>query len=127
MTGRRDPQEHARSVEDAFDRAVELFDGRRFFEAHEYFEFLWKHTPPDERPFWKGLTQFAVALCHCQRGNPRGAIALLGRSAGLLRRYGSPYRGVNVQALLECGRTLARELAGNEQTDEIDFPTFPLS
>ena len=69
-----------------------MFDAQRFFEAHEFFEYVWKADEVGERdrPFWKGVTQVAVGCCHAQRGNDHGALALLGRAAGYLRRYPSP-------------------------------------
>ena len=70
-----------------------LIEGRPF-HAHEVFEDAWKSADESERDLWRGLAQVAVGLTHARRGNARGAVALLGRGAGNLRRYagsaGSP-------------------------------------
>lgn len=114
------------SIVEAFDRGIELFDRRRFFEAHECFEYIWRASPEDERAFWKGLTQYAAALCHCQRDNAHGALSLMARACSYLVTYPSPYRGVKIQTLLEAAAGMAREIQAGADTTRIGFPRFPL-
>ena len=45
---------------------------------------------PAERDLWQGLAQVAVGLTHAQRGNSRGAVALLRRGADRLSGYPEP-------------------------------------
>jgi predicted metal-dependent hydrolase len=104
-----------RSTDEAVERAVERFDGERFFEAHELFELVWKSkdTDPSERTFWKAVTQVAVGCCHLQRGNAAGAIALLRRAAShldarTLRRVDGAElrrRALDLAATIERGAT----------------------
>jgi hypothetical protein len=115
------------SIEEAFDLAVEHFDRGRFFEAHECFELIWRRGPADERLFWKGLAQVAVGLCHCQRDNARGALALLARGALHVVRFTSPYRGVDVQTLIESCRQVAEAIRREGASDGLAFPRFPLA
>jgi uncharacterized protein len=63
-----------------------LRDGRPF-HAHEVLEASWKTGPAPERDLWQGLAQIAVGLTHAQRGNARGAVALLTRGAQRVRAY----------------------------------------
>lgn len=80
------------------------FDAQRFFAAHEAWETCWKQTPiADERTFFKGLAQLAAGYVHLQRGNPRGAYALLRRAAGHLERY-VEHRGLQGAAIAETAR-----------------------
>jgi hypothetical protein len=67
--------------------AQQLIDDGRPFRAHEVLEASWKAAPAAERTLWKGLAQVAVGLTHAQRGNARGAIALLRRGAEGVGRY----------------------------------------
>jgi uncharacterized protein len=69
--------------------AQQLLDRGRAFNAHEVLEASWKQAPATERELWRGLAQLAVGLTHAQRGNARGAAALLRRAA---ERVG-PYAG----------------------------------
>lgn len=67
--------------------AQQLLDDGRPFQAHEVLEATWKSAPPAERDLWQGLAQVAVGLTHAQRGNARGAAALLRRGAGRVSGY----------------------------------------
>ena len=72
---------------EALRLAQQLLDEGRPFHAHEVLEASWKTAPPAERDLWQGLAQVAVGLTHAQRGNARGAAALLRRGAGRLSGY----------------------------------------
>jgi hypothetical protein len=104
-----------------------LFDERRFFEAHEFFEYVWKADDVDDRDrrFWKGVTQVAVGCCHAQRENTCGALALLERAAGHLRRFPSPHRGIDTTALVSVARSVADQVRQRGASDSLDFPKFP--
>jgi len=58
-----------------------MFDRGEYFESHELLEDLWREAPPgDERTCLQGLVQVAVALCHDQRGNEKGALGVYQRA-----------------------------------------------
>ncbi|WP_216911266.1 DUF309 domain-containing protein [Nocardia noduli] len=67
--------------------AQQLLDDGLAFNAHEVLEAAWKNQPFAERMLWQGLAQYAVALTHIQRGNPKGARTLLGRAVTRLESY----------------------------------------
>jgi uncharacterized protein len=73
--------------------AQQLLDRGLAFNAHEVLEASWKQAPTAERELWRGLAQLAVGLTHAQRGNARGAAALLRRGAEQVGRYAgaAPY------------------------------------
>ena len=127
MAHKQEPEEVVSSVGEAFDRAVALFDEQRFFEAHEFLEYIWKHADvdPADRAFWKGVTQVAVGCCHTQRGNDAGAVTLLERAAGHLEPYPSPHHGVDVSRLSRAARQLAQAVRDQGADPERDFPAFP--
>ncbi len=88
--------------------AQQLLDGGRPFHAHEVLEASWKHAPAAERELWRGLAQLAVGLTHVQRGNARGAAALLSRGAERVGGYAgtAPY-GIDAAGLSEAATALA--------------------
>ncbi|WP_227997995.1 DUF309 domain-containing protein [Nocardia australiensis] len=69
--------------------AQQLLDEGLAFNAHEVLEAAWKNGPFAERMLWQGLAQYAVALTHIQRGNPKGARTLLTRAITRLTDYQS--------------------------------------
>ena len=78
----RIPDDLSLAPGEAIALAQQLLDSGRPFQAHEVLEASWKSAPAAERDLWQGLAQVAVGLTHAQRGNPRGAAALLRRGAG---------------------------------------------
>jgi hypothetical protein len=92
----------------ALAEADRLLASDRPFHAHEVLEACWKSAPAAERDLWQGLAQLAVGLTHAQRGNARGAAALLRRGAARVRPYSpaNPY-GVDVAAVAVAAAGLA--------------------
>lgn len=127
LADRQEPDEVVDSVRAAFDRAVALFDQERFFEAHEFFEWIWKSedVEPADRDFWKGVTQVAVGCVHTQRGNADGALTLLARAADHLAPYPSPHHGVDTAALVRAARALATAVRTLGPSPRRGFPTLP--
>lgn len=95
---------------EALAEADRLVRAHRPFAAHEVLEAAWKAAPPAERDFWQGLAQLAVGLTHLQRGNSRGAGALLRRGAGRLTG-GDPKHGVDIARLVGSALELAQRVA----------------
>ena len=73
------------------------------FQAHEVLEASWKaRRPTTSVGLWRALAQICVGLTHAQRGNARGATALLSRgSAGLAAYRGSRPYGIDVDRVAD--------------------------
>ncbi len=127
MPLKAEPDEVVSTVAEAFDHAVELFDSQRFFEAHEFFEWIWKHpdVDPVDKDFWKGVTQVAVGCCHIQRRNDPGALTLLDRAADYLDPYPDVHHGVDTAELRRRSRALAAQVREFGAAPDRDFPRFP--
>lgn len=115
------------TVGDALDYAVRLFDEQRFFEAHEFLEYVWKSdaVEPGDRDFWKGVTQVAVGCCHVQRGNVTGAVTLLERATRYMAPYPAAYHGVGADQLAAAALQLAEDVRANGAGPDRDFFPFP--
>ena len=127
LPDRVDPEEVVATVDEALDEAVHLFDEQRFFEAHEFLEWIWKSAGVDEadRDFWKGVTQVAVGCCHAQRGNASGAATLLERAVRHLEPYPPRHQGIDAAALARSARAVADWVRSAGASPELDFPTLP--
>lgn len=107
----RVPEDLVLSAEDAVAEAQRLLEGGNPFGAHEVLEGSWKAAPEPERGLWRALAQVAVGLTHAQRGNARGAVALLERGADGLRRWvGAPPAGLDVTGVAAHADALARRI-----------------
>ena len=93
-----------------FRRGVALFNGVRYWHAHEAWETLWRAAPDDERDFYQGLIQIAAGLLHLQRRNLRGARNKLAEGLDKLVPYEPAHRGVFVNELIGEARRLLADL-----------------
>lgn len=105
-TGALDPVE----VDRLFREAVALFNGVRYWHAHEAWETLWRAAPDEDRDFYQGLIQVAAGLLHLQRRNMRGARNKLAEGLAKLRPYEPAHRGVFVNELIGEARRLLDDL-----------------
>lgn len=62
-----------------FRRGVELFNAGRHFDAHEWWEHVWRSCPQSDRRFVHSLIHAAVALYQWRRGNATAARTQLAR------------------------------------------------
>ncbi len=107
----RVPDDVVLSPDEAVRHAQRLIDDGYPFHAHEVFEAVWKATSGEQRELWQGLAQLAVGLTHVQRGNPKGAVALLRRGADRIDPYaGEPPHGLDVAGLVGHARCLAARI-----------------
>jgi uncharacterized protein len=118
--GQPPPDEQALAPQAALDLAQQLIDSGRAFRAHEVLEAAWKAAPPAERDLWQGLAQVAVGLTHAQRGNARGAVALLRRGGQRVAGYaGSAPHGIGAADVAR----FATDLAGRIERDGLAAAT----
>jgi predicted metal-dependent hydrolase len=110
----RVPEDAVFTPPEALTAAQEFLDRGQAFHAHEVFEAMWKQAEPADRELWQGLAQLAVAITHVQRGNHKGALALLQRAASAIDQPGAPH-GIDTAGLVGYADNLTEELqAGAE-------------
>jgi hypothetical protein len=109
----RTPPLDAKEQHELLHRGVALFNGQRYWHAHEAWETLWRAADEEERDFYQGLIMVAAGLLHLQRRNVRGARNKLAEGLAKLRRYTPAHRGMVVNELVgKCDRILAELEAG---------------
>ncbi|SRR5579875_996726 len=89
----------AASLEQEFQRGIDLFNEGRFFDAHEAWERLWLRSGGEEKIFYQGLIQAAAALVQVQRGNRAGARSLWEKAQGKLASLPAAYRSIDLEQL----------------------------
>jgi uncharacterized protein len=96
---------------------IELFEGGRYFPAHEAWETAWKQARgTDDAEFFKGLSQLGAGFVHLLRGNAHGAKRLLRRAAGRIARYPAGHHGLDTAGVAEAAETLAAAVETGEVT-----------
>lgn len=97
----------------AYLEGVKLFNEGSYWHAHEAWETLWIAQKGETRRFIQGLIQIAAALVHWQRGNRRGLLLNWGKARPKLTGFGSPYWGLDLNAIVTTMDALA-----SAETDE---------
>ena len=79
---------------------LSAFNAGSFFEAHEILEAFWVSYRGDDRDFYRGLIQAAVALHHLGTGNAVGAAGVGARARANLAPYAPRHAEIDVDAIL---------------------------
>ncbi len=107
------PDFDAMTMDEAHAEAIRLFDAGNYFGAHEAWETCWALSKDGhEEEFFKGLAQLGAGYTHWLRGNALGVVHLLDRALARIGLMGSPYGGVDIEALIAQAtevRTLAQQ------------------
>jgi len=91
-----------------FEEGIALFNEGKFFECHEAWEEVWKRSEGEEKLFYQGIIQAAVAILHAQRGNLTGAASLYSKASAKLDHLPSEHMGIALGDL----RNALREFLG---------------
>lgn len=129
LGAREEPEDVVTGIGEALERVVRLFAQERFFEAHEFLEYVWKHPTldPADRDYWKGVTQVAVGCAHTQRGNDAGAATLLERAVRYLDPYPDVHGGVDAAALAAGAQAVVEQIKARGASPDLAFPAFALA
>ena len=93
-------------------QGIEHFNRGEYFDSHEVWEELWLGESGEDRRFYQGLIQAAVALYHLENGNAVGSRKLVDSSAAYLQRYRPHHHGLDVDDFLRCIRRCFEENVG---------------
>ena len=79
---------------------IRLFNHKKFFEAHEVLELLWREEKGAVRDYYHGLIQIAAVFVHLQKGTPPGGEQLLVTASKYLEKYRPVFMGLDLDKLL---------------------------
>ncbi len=109
----------AQSVEEFFQRGIDLFNEGLFFESHEAWEQAWLRSSGEEKLFYQGMIQAAAAIVHARRGNPDGVKSLWAKAIDKLGPLPADYRGIALDELRRGLRAFFDQvLAGKSPPDQ---------
>jgi uncharacterized protein len=83
-----------------YQLGIRHFNARKFYDAHEVWEDVWRASHGMEKRFLQGLIQAAVALHHHSTGNVVGACSLMARARRNLEECPEEFGGIRVGELL---------------------------
>ncbi len=103
-------------------RGIDAFNRGEYYRQHDLFEALWVETDGPVRDLYRAVLQVGVAYYQIERGNFRGALKMLQRSAQWLRLLPDRCQDIDVQQLRRDSFAVRAELQrlGPERLDEFD-------
>lgn len=111
-----------------YEEGWHLFNNRKFWEAHEAWEEVWKNCPHESRIFFQGIIQLAAAY-HLMivKNRHEGMLKNFAKAEEKLRLFPPVFLGVDVRALLAAIETARHRssLPGSEQPGEFDLAQIP--
>jgi predicted metal-dependent hydrolase len=111
-----------------FHRGVTLFNGGKFWNAHEAWEQVWGRHTADERLFFQGLIQLAAAYHHLVTTRRyAGLVNNLEKAEAKLTAFRPRYLGVAIEPLLSLivkGKQEA-EMRGEDGLNGFDRSLLP--
>jgi predicted metal-dependent hydrolase len=101
--------------------AVALFNTGEYHAQHDLFEELWRQTPSRVRDLYQGTLQVGIAYYQITRGNHRGALKMLRRSARWLAPLPDVCQGIDLKQLREDSFRVRVELEKMKPEDIANF------
>ncbi|MEX2116174.1 MAG: DUF309 domain-containing protein [Bacteroidota bacterium] len=108
-------------MDDRFQKGLDVFNCRDYFEAHEVWEDLWHEYRETDRTFLQGLIQIAAGLYHLDCGNVRGARSQLSKGLQKLEPYQPLHKSVDIRALMDAINICLSQMTALEQGDRHSF------
>lgn len=84
-----------------FQHGLELINQGSYFHAHDVLEEVWKEVRGDNRLFYQGVVQVAIAMHHFSKANMAGAQSVLAKARKNLEPYPSGFAGIDLGDLRE--------------------------
>ena len=86
--------------------AIRQFNDGAYFVCHETLEELWNERHDPLRDLYKGMLQIAVGLLHLEKGNDKGARALLTRGVDLVSPFRPNCLAIDLEGLIDQAETV---------------------
>ena len=114
------------NFQEAFNNAIDLFNKRKWYEAHDAFEDIWNNLDGDERQIIQGIIQVSVSQFHLTKGNFNGATILLGEGLGRIKNRTNNNLGIDLESFCKSLEDLLIKLQYKKMLNEKDKPFLKL-
>ena len=104
---------------------INLFNQRRFFEAHEIWEMLYQSAEINEKPFIEGLVQLSAACRLIEDfGEIKGPVKLIYQALIRFENYQPTYLEIKVADLAAAMEAWAKEIETSGARGQKPIPTI---
>ena len=115
-------EKDTKSFQDSLYCSLNLFNSRKWYEAHDAFEEIWNTLDGDERQVIQGILQVSVSQFHLSKGNINGATILLGEGLGRIKTRTNTDLGIDLKSFCKSLEDLLKKLQFKEILNENDKP-----
>lgn len=116
--------DHSLLDDERYRKAVNLFNTRDWYAAHDAFEELWHESVGEQRAVFQGIIQIAVAEHHLRNGNRRGSLLLMAEGLNHLQASPSQDLSFDMHSLQAIVRQRLASLQTGQTLDGIPLPVL---
>ncbi|HEX6173658.1 MAG TPA: DUF309 domain-containing protein [Candidatus Binatia bacterium] len=104
---------------------INLFNQRRFFEAHEIWEMLYQTAEINDKPFLEGLIQLSAACRLIEDfGEIKGPVKLIYQALIRFENYQPTYLDIKIADLAAAMESWAKEIEASGARGQKPIPTI---
>jgi len=112
-------------MNDALKNGIVFFNRREYFACHEVLEEVWQKATEEDKKFYQGFIQLAIALhLRFHRGGHKGTINLLTQVLLHLEDYRPRYQNIDVDVLYQQVETYLEGLKSSKRERASFFERF---
>lgn len=104
---------------------IEYFNRQKFMSAQTTLDEVWLDEKGDDKNFYGGLIQLAVALYHLTNENPKGAKKVFANARTMLAPFGENRHGIALAKLLAAFDDLFEKAVDYEDLQADYRPILP--
>ena len=109
-----------------FTDGINLFNDKKFYEAHESWEELWTEFNLDDALLIQGLIQLSVAYFHITNINLKGSKNLFNKSLPKLEKFKiKNNRNINIQEIIDTAEIALQKVISIENINDFDWNMVP--
>ena len=110
----KEKNKEPRNIDPRVIKGIDLFNQKKFFDAHEELELAWRDETKPIRNLYRGILQIGVAYYHIQHLNFTGAKKMFIRAEKWLLPYSGFCLGINIGKFKKGASKISRMLENGE-------------
>tara|TARA_B000000477_G_scaffold83841_1_gene70910 strand:- start:333 stop:707 length:375 start_codon:yes stop_codon:yes gene_type:complete len=114
-----------KTEEDYLIDGIDLFNSKKFYAAHDCWEYLWTEYPLKDSLFIQGLIQLSVAYFHITNLNLTGSKNLFNKSLPKLKKFPSSHRNINVEEIIILAEKSLNKVIDIDKVNQFDWSLVP--
>lgn len=116
---------HNKLEQDYLLEGIKLFNSKKFYAAHDSWEYLWTEYPLKDALFIQGLIQLSVAYFHITNLNLVGSKNLFNKSIPKLKKFSNSHRNINLEEIIDLAEKSLSKVTDIDKVNQFDWDLVP--